>query len=245
MIVSLPMYDRPETRAANDRLWAGIRSRLNGDLPEALDRNGDPWSHWQSPDLFLSQTCGLPFRTSLCGKVALVGAPIHDLPCPPGHYYSVIVARVGDPRGDVVEFAGARLAINAWSSQSGWAAIGNTAEALGVSFGEVITTGGHRASARAVAESRADLAAIDAVTWRMIRRWDGFSKKLKEIAETEPTPSLPYITSPGHDAATLFSAIEASIDALGPRDRDCLCLRGITLLPAAAYLAVPVPSAVA
>ena len=62
MIASLPMYDRPETAAANDRLWQGVRTRL-GEGPEHLVRAGDPWEHWQSPDLLLSQTCGLPFRS--------------------------------------------------------------------------------------------------------------------------------------------------------------------------------------
>ena len=32
MIASLPMYDRPETAAANDRLWQGVRERLGQGL---------------------------------------------------------------------------------------------------------------------------------------------------------------------------------------------------------------------
>ncbi len=101
MIASLPMYDRPSTRAANDRLWQGIRDRLRvagQPAPEALTRSGSPWDHWQHPELILSQTCGLPYRAQLVGQVTLIASPVHDLDCPPGHYFSVIVARADDPR---------------------------------------------------------------------------------------------------------------------------------------------------
>ena len=64
MIASLGMYDRTETAAANDRLWAGIRDGLRARgiaAPEALTRgDGAYWPAWQAPDLVLSQTCGFP-----------------------------------------------------------------------------------------------------------------------------------------------------------------------------------------
>ena len=68
MIASLPMYDRPETAAANDRLWQGVRERL-GQGPEHLTRGGDLWAQWQSPDLILGPKLrGRTFKTaSLCG----------------------------------------------------------------------------------------------------------------------------------------------------------------------------------
>ncbi|MFN3646541.1 MAG: hypothetical protein ACK4S2_08505, partial [Gemmobacter sp.] len=69
MQASLPMYDRPEVQAANDRLWAGIRDRLRAAglaAPETLVRGRWPlWDHWTAPDLVLSQTCGLPYRSRL------------------------------------------------------------------------------------------------------------------------------------------------------------------------------------
>jgi len=113
------MYDRPETREANDRLWRRLRrsidcsfSDLDEELPSTLDRSTDVWSQWQSPDLILSQTCSLPYRSRLHDKVMLLGAPIHDLECPPGHYFSVIVTRRSDPRRDLSDFRGSTLAIN-------------------------------------------------------------------------------------------------------------------------------------
>ena len=104
MIASLPMYDRPETAAANDRLWAGIRDRLRAEglpAPEALIHGAsDLWPQWTSPDLVLSQTCGYPYRSRLHGQVLLVGTPDYGVDgCAPGHYRSVFVARADDPRG--------------------------------------------------------------------------------------------------------------------------------------------------
>jgi hypothetical protein len=195
MIASLPMYDRPETAAANDRLWAGIAQALAAEgiaAPVALDRATGLWEAWTSPDLLLSQTCGLPFRSRLHSVVTLVATPVCDLPgTPPGHYHSVLVARRTDPRRSLAEFDGATLAMNEAMSQSGWAAPAAEAAAAGIAFGATRTTGTHRASARAVAEGKAHLAAIDGLTWRMIRRWDDFAGALKEIGTTRSTPRCP------------------------------------------------------
>ena len=247
MIASLPMYERPETAAANDRLWDGIARalRVRGiEAPDALDRTTGLWETWLSPDLLLSQTCGFPYRTRLHGRVALVATPVCDLPgVLPGYYYSVLVARREDPRRSLAEFDGATLAYNEALSQSGWAAPVAEAAAAGIAFGQTLATGAHRASARAVAEGKADLAAIDALTWRMIRRWDGFAADLREIGTTAPTPALPWITSRATDAQTIAAALsEALMDMSGP-DRDCLGILGAIRLDPADYLAVPTPPA--
>ncbi len=247
MIASLGMYDRAETAAANDRLWGLVRDglRARGEpAPEALTRGeGAYWPAWRAPDLVLSQTCGFPFRARLHGQVTLIGTPDHGLPgCPPGHYNSVWVARSGDPRGDLAAFDGTALAYNDALSQSGWAAPQNHAAALGLRFPPGPCTGGHRLSALAVAEGRADLAAIDALTWAMLCRWEPWTAGLKEVARTDPaTPALPYIARAGADAALCFAVLAAAIAGLDAADRDLLSLHGLVRIPAAAYLAVPTP----
>jgi ABC-type phosphate/phosphonate transport system substrate-binding protein len=232
------MYDRAETAAANDRLWSLVRERL-GHGPRTLTRDGTP--HWEDPGLLLSQTCSLPYRTILRDKVTLVASPVHDLPCEKGFYFSVLIARAGDPRRTLAAFSGARLAINSPDSQSGWAAIEALARPAGIRFGSIAVTGAHRESARAVAEGRADLAAIDAVSWSMIARWDAFAEMLSVFARSDPTPSLPYITAPGTDPAPLRSALAQAIAALGPDDREALCLTDVVATDAGRYLALPLP----
>ncbi len=241
MIASLPMYDRPETQGANDRLWSAIRANL-GEGPDSLIRGGDPWDHWQSPELLFSQTCGYPYRARLHGNVTLVGTPEYRLPdCPPGHYNSVFIARSDDPRETPVEFADATFAFNEALSQSGWAAPQNYARDAGFIFSNPVKSGGHAFSARAVAEGRADCASLDALSWRLLQRHDGFADSLKEIGRTAPTPVLPYITALGRDPDRIFDCISAAIDALSEQDRETLSLYGLVRIPAQNYLAIPNP----
>lgn len=237
MIASLPMYDRPEVQGANDRFWHLIHSHL-GKSPTSLTRDGDVWDHWTSPDLLLSQTCGLPYRKTLNGKVNLVGTPIHDLPCPPGRYFSVVLVRADDPRTSLADFD--TIAINSRDSQSGWAALWKLAKDQSITLGSTTLTGGHQASARAVATGKADLAALDVVTWRMIQRYDAFARDLRVLAKTVPTPALPFITA--LDPTPVRAAIAKAIQALDPEDSDALCLKGIADIPNEVYMQLPIPS---
>jgi ABC-type phosphate/phosphonate transport system substrate-binding protein len=248
MRASLPMYDRVEAQAANDRLWAGIRDRLRDAgiaAPESLDRGAAPlWDHWTDPGLVLSQTCGLPFRARLHGQVTLVASPDYGLEgCPPGFYRSVLVARADDTRKAPQDFAGAALAFNDPLSQSGWGAVWEFARDRGIILRPTLETGSHRASALAVAEGRADWASLDAQTWAMIRRWDGWAEGLQVVGHTRPTPALPFITALGRDPVPLRDALGAAVAAMSAADRAVLALKGIAVIPASAYLAVPVPPA--
>lgn len=248
MIASLGMYDFGPAMAVNDRLWTLIAKGLTDrgiDAPRALTRGeGAYWQAWQAPDLLLSQTCGYPFRARLHDRVTYVGTPDFGVKgCPPGYYRSVFVARSQDPRDDLAAFDGTRLAYNEPLSQSGWAAPQTHAAKLGLHFPPGLQTGAHRLSALAVVEGRADLAALDAVTHRLLQASEPWMAGLKTIGQTEPTPGLPCITVLGRDAAPIFDALTEAIAGLAREDRDVLGLRGILRIPVAAYLAVPNPPA--
>lgn len=247
MIASLGMYDFGAAVAANDRLWAGVRDGLRAAgiaAPDALTRGeGAYWPAWQAPDLLLSQTCGYPFRARLHGKVAYVGTPDYGVDgCAPGHYRSVFVARADDPRQALADFDGAGFAYNEALSQSGWAAPQVYAARLGLRLPPVVETGGHRRSAQAVAEGRADIAALDAVTWALMQGEDVVAK-LRVVGVTDPTPGLPFITALGGPVAAIHDALAGAIAGLSADDRAALHLRGIVRIPEAAYLAVPNPPA--
>ena len=243
MIASLPMYDRPETASALDRLWANFRDGWPG-APTELTRGGNPWNHWRHSELLLSQTCGLPYRARLHGTVRLVGVPVHDLPCPDGRYFSTIIARVDDSRTTLVEFAEARPAVNDPLSQSGWAALDAKARDEGFRFSEPVLTGSHAASAHAVANRVADIAAIDAVSWKFIKEFDSVATVLKEIVHTPPTPALPYVTAMTQDARKVFDTLQGAIQKLEDTDKNLLCLTGLASVRAKDYLELPMPGAV-
>ena len=243
MIASLAMYDLLALQGANDRLWRAIRSHL-GHGPENLTRDGDLWQIWQSPDLLIAQTCGMPFRTRLHPNVTLVGTPDYGLPdCPPGYYNSVLVVHV-DANGDRPEdFAGVRFAYNDPASQSGWAAPITHMDAAGVRFAVLLQTGSHANSARAVAEGGADIAGLDALTWQLLQDHNPtLTDRLRVIDSTEPTPALPYITAAGRDPAPIAKAFRAALGDLPPRDRAALRLQGLVDIPAPAYLAIATPA---
>jgi ABC-type phosphate/phosphonate transport system substrate-binding protein len=248
MIASLGMYDPPPLQAANDRYWVLIRQGLLARgvaAPEHLTRGEEAyWPAWQSPDLVFSQTCGLPYRARLHGHVTLVGSPDYGLEgCPPGHYRSLYVVRQDDPRDTVAAFDGARLTYNEALSQSGWASPMNDAASRGIAFRPGPATGAHVASAWAVAQGKAEIAAIDALTWAILSEQGLAPPGLRVIGATPPTPGTPYIAASGADAAATFAAIEEAILALSAEDRAMLHLKGIARIPAAAYLAVATPPA--
>ena len=246
LIASLGMYDFGPLTGANDRLWALIRDRLRADgidAPDALTRGeGAYWQAWQSPDLILSQTCGYPFRARLQGKVTYVGTADFGVEgCAPGYYRSVLVARAKDQRNTIADFDGARFAYNEPLSQSGWAAPQTHAAKLGIKLPPAVQTGGHRLSALAVATGSADIAALDAVTYRLLATHSPDMAGLKVVGLTDPTPGLPYITALGRDPDPIHAATRDAIAALTAADRDILGLRGLVRIPVESYLAVPNP----
>jgi len=245
MIASLAMYDRPETAAANDRFWAEIRDRLCAhgiDAPSRLERAAPFWEVWQSPALLFSQTCGFPFRATLHETVALIGTPDYGLAgCPPGYYRSPFIVRARDPRTTLAEFRDTIFAYNEKLSQSGWAAPQCHAAAAGFQFENTICAGGHARSAAAVAEGRADIAALDALSWDMIKRYEEFSLDLRVLEWTAPTPGLPYITAANAPVGLIRGAVVQAIAALDLADRRVLRLKSLVEIPVPDYLAVPDP----
>ncbi|MGP6086558.1 PhnD/SsuA/transferrin family substrate-binding protein [Antarctobacter jejuensis] len=237
MTASLPMYWWPENASAWTRFWADLRARLPHlppvTPPEALP--ADWYAHWGSPDLKLSHVCGLPFATAFINRVSYVASIDFDLPdTPPGWYHSVIVTRPGETRPPEA----LRLAFNSRDSQSGF---GST---RGQAFAGYIETGSHRGSAAAVAEGRADVAYIDAVTWRIMHlAHPGVATALHEFGRTDPTPALALIAAQGTDPAPLRTAFAAALDALDTEDRRQMGGPvGLAVVDLRDYRSLPIPA---
>ncbi|CUH18550.1 hypothetical protein JSE7799_00442 [Jannaschia seosinensis] len=231
MIASLAWY--PAAAPAWEALWDGIRARLPDDLdgvPERLIWPQDFRAHWRDRNLLLSMTCALPMKLGLDRHVHVVGAPAWDVPdlpaLPRGHYCSHIVTRADETRPLGVAARGG-LAVNAGDSQSGW----GTLVAAGLD-GPRLLTGSHAASMAAVAEGRADLAAIDVVTWAIAPHPD-----LRVRVTTPPTPATPFVTARADLVGVLRDAIAGAIRAQSREDRIASRLRGIEAMPDDAYRA--------
>ena len=245
MIANMMMYQRPQLVEAHARYWAMIRKHLSDvgiDSPEILSQDAEEFFVWTHPDLILSQTCGMPFRTWLHDKVQLVGTPDYGLAdCPAGHYRSAIIVRADDVRTKVPAFKDAVFAYNQTFSQSGYAAPFWHLKPEGFWFEHRLHAEQHLESARAVANGRADIASLDAVTWRNIEMYEPFASDLRVLDWTKPTPGLPLITALGNDADLVFKAVNSAIIELDEQRRSQLGIKGIVRILKEDYLKVPNP----
>lgn len=235
MIASLPMYDRPENRAAHDALWDGIRAQL-GYGPDRLDRDSPYNAGWGRDDLLLGQICNLPYRTQFrdtTTRIACVDYGLQDTPA--GYYQSVFVVRNEDAARGFAPACLGRFAYNDALSHSGWGAPLAVVTAQGLKFHSTLRTGAHIDSMNAVVRGDADLTAIDAVTWRMLQAWEPEAANLTVIGHTRASPGMTFITAKGNDPAPLLVALQTAIAELDATHAQTLGLKGVVVLPDAAY----------
>jgi ABC-type phosphate/phosphonate transport system substrate-binding protein len=223
MIAALPMYDFFWMRAATDRFWAKIRDALRAegiDAPERLTRDRALMDVWTDKSLLLGQTCGYPFWAGVRRKADVLGAPIYGFPgCLGPTHRSFLVARRDDARAELADFRGARAAVNGFDSNTGMnlfrAAVAPLAEGRPF-FSEVVETGAHALSLAAIAENRADVAAIDCVSYALLARgMPELIRATKILGETAPAPALPFIVS-RHLPPEVRSAVRLALRAATP-----------------------------
>jgi ABC-type phosphate/phosphonate transport system substrate-binding protein len=200
LVASLGMYDYPFVAEANQRLWTAISAYLRGagvDAPTVLDPV-DPREVWADPRLLFGQTCGYPFVIALRGRVSLIATPVYSFEgCDGPNHCSFVVAKAKSRDRSLASFAGTRAALNARDSNSGMnlfrALLAPIARGRPM-FSEVVVTGSHAASLAAVAEGAADIAAIDCVSFGLLRssRPELF-EGVAVIAQTQSTPGLPFV----------------------------------------------------
>lgn len=194
MIAVLGMYPFAHLRDGYDALWAAVRARL-GDGPDVLDHEVDLHDSWLRDDLLLGQTCGWPLVTKLDGRVEVVGR--FDMAVPfarGGDYRTVLVAAkplgVDEWRRDPATIC----AVNGPDSLSGWVSL---QWAWAGEPPNVLETGAHVESLRAVAEGRAQLASIDAVSFEHLCAVDpGVAGRVHVVGHGPMVPTLPLITAP-------------------------------------------------
>jgi len=196
----ISMYDMPERRPAIEDWWAGLTRHWQAaglrDIPASAHMpDSDLYELWQAPDLFIAQTCGFPLTHRLKDRVTLVATPVHAVDgCAGGSYHSVIVARSDSDVHSLDDVAGKVAAINGYDSQSGWNALRHSLIGKGAPA-RILETGGHRKSVAAVREGRADVAAIDCVTYAGLQQLVPQEvAPLRIVARSASAPALPYIT---------------------------------------------------
>jgi len=247
------MYDLPELAGPTSAWWAGIAVHMRrqgiGDVPDICIIPDDLLQHWCAPNLLLSQTCGFPLTHQLNGKVRLLGLPVYACNgCDPdGFYSSMIVTPASSNLYSLNDCRSTRAVYNADDSMSGLLALRAVAASQhGKSepfFRSLSRSGGHRRSLQAVADGKADVACIDAVTFALLSRVDAeLISRVRVLGQTPKVPGLPYITSLMANAETverLRTALRYAMDDPELSDvRAELLLSGITFPDPGHYNAI-------
>lgn len=246
-VAALPMYDDPGVARANDALWRRVAAALRErgiDAPAELTRGSELMRLWRDPGLIFAQTCGYPLMTALRDDVVVLATPEYLFAgCNGADHRSFIIRAAGDPRRTLAEFHGAVAAINASDSNTGMNLFRATIAPIAGKapfFSKVATTGSHAASLEAVAAGRADLAAIDCVTFGLLARLrPEVVERVAIVVESPPSPCLPFVASARLPEATVVAVREALFAALADpllaESRAALGLKGARVLPAHAY----------
>lgn len=248
-MAALPMYDWPELSSAHDAYWSSLAQSLNDfgfPAPQSLTRNMPEGLLWRSKQMLLSQTCGLPLVRDLSTSVEVVGTPAYDIACGAGSYFSVIVVKEDSMARNLDDLSGQRLVYNCCNSQSGYAALAYLLQTHtqtghlysgGRFFSESRCSGSHRGSIRDVAAGKSDLAAIDAVSWKLALRHEGAARTLRVLATTPPTPGLPMICAkrPDWSSDRIHMAVVEGMAALDTDTMDALFLTGFAQTTLADY----------
>ena len=166
---------------------------------------------WLHPALLLAQTCWGPMELGLSKQVRVVGQPSYDAyEGGQGELYSsALVMRTGE--GPQVRspadgkallpldlMRGKRFTFNSLDSMSGIIALTRDLQAAGESldiFSSRSESGGHRGSIVAVAEGKADIAAIDCESWALAQCFEPAARKVAVVGWTARRKGLPYITA--------------------------------------------------
>jgi ABC-type phosphate/phosphonate transport system substrate-binding protein len=107
-------------------------------------------------------------------------------------------------------------------------------------FCEIIVTGGHPASLERLLRGEGDVASIDCVTYAFWRHYrPDAAQSLRIVAETPPSPAIPFVTSVATPADTV-EVLRAALRILLTEPRYIAVRRGLMIagiedLPDSAY----------
>jgi ABC-type phosphate/phosphonate transport system substrate-binding protein len=180
---------------------------------------------WLHPALLFAQTCWGPMELGLSRHVQPVGQPSYDAyEGGQGELYSSAIVMLADGAPSVASpddgsplipfdrIRGKRFTFNNLDSMSGLIGLTRDLEAMGESldlFASRSESGGHRSSIVAIAEGKADVAAIDCESWVLAQRFEPAARKVAVVGWTGRRKGLPYITAATTPEKTVTALREA------------------------------------
>jgi ABC-type phosphate/phosphonate transport system substrate-binding protein len=251
LYVSLPWYDLKETQSATDAFWEHLAGRLRShglrDVPDRLQRDVGYQDQWTSGRLLFSQACGydvlLPFRSHL----RMIATPVYEAPgCQGPWYSSVVVVREDSSVEHIEQLRGARCVINSPTSHSGMNALRALVAPMhrdGRFFASVRVSYAHEASLEMIASGKADVGAIDGVTYALLARHRPRALSATRVmCCSGRIPAPPFVTGSGvtdDDLQRMQDALFETLESPAMRTaRDELMLASAKIVPPDRYQAI-------
>jgi ABC-type phosphate/phosphonate transport system substrate-binding protein len=187
----------------------------------------------RDPRLIFGHTCGYPLMTRLQDALTPFCVPVFDVPGTDGkRYRSYFVVPAGSAIDSLQQCRGTTVAINGADSNSGMNVLRHALARCGARpgfFSAVLVSGGHLHSLRAVAENRAQLAAIDCVSLQLIGDLHPELRAgVRIIGDSDRTCGLPLVMPLAPGAPGLGdqwrSALNRALSTLPPAMRRALHL---------------------
>jgi len=222
---ALPWYRFPETQPILDSIWkdvlADLRSAGVEHAPEFLDHTTPHRALLGKPSLILSQCCGPDlFEDYAINMVPFAAPVISAYEVEPGYYFSHIVTGDSGVDGKSVELNSLRVVINSRTSHSGCVAMKLWLESRGIEDYIIYESGSHHNSVRELKAGRADIAAIDALSWRFL---DALG--LKILDNSKPALAPPFVA--GIDSTIPTDLMMPMLDRAFKRHGKSLGITGL------------------
>jgi ABC-type phosphate/phosphonate transport system substrate-binding protein len=203
-----------------------INRLLNFDTGEAV---------LNDPSLWFGQTCGYPLMTRLHNSLTPVSLPVFDIAgCDDTHYSSLLIVSENSAIKSLRDCEGLRAVINSNDSNSGMNVLRHAVADFnqqGSFFNDIQISGSHLQSLTEVANQRADIAAIDCVSYRFIEdTWPELTARVRSIGFTAKTCGLPFVipkqSAHKRDFAEITEALNRALSRLDNKQKDRLHLKG-------------------
>lgn len=161
----------------------------------------DLYTWWLDPDVLFTQSCGYPYITNLDEYVQLIGTPCFGVEgSRDATYSSFFITHIDLPWQSLAEAKHSRVVINQADSNSGMNVL--RAEILELIedeknfFDSVQYSDSHMNSLKMIQNKKADMAAIDCVTFAYIQKYaPEHCQNIKIIGKSQQTFALPFIAS--------------------------------------------------
>jgi ABC-type phosphate/phosphonate transport system substrate-binding protein len=242
------MYPFPETAPPTSAFWDALRVCL---VARGIDVSDvvlvDPVAHVPEgigPDVLFTQSCGYPLFKTFRDQGRVLATPAFAFAGCEGPYHrAFFIVRAKDPAERLEDLRGRVFGCNSRLSNTGMNLPRLTLARIAGGrpfFRSVVMTGGHLASIGHLRRETIDLCAVDCVTWGLFRKFrPEDAVHYRVLAQTAPSPSLPYVTSITMDARTV-AALRDSLDALFSDPvtagaRETLGLTAVSVLNVSAY----------